>query len=104
MRGIDLIPYLFFYSILSPPTSLFLSPPSQKVSDGSALLCLVGSLSLFPGLAAQVCLNTYLFETMVCDKAGPKDIRFTGMKSDRCAKLQTLNPPNSKSSNLNPKP
>jgi hypothetical protein len=34
---------------------------------------------------------------MVCDKAGPKDIRFTGMKSDRCAKLQTLNPPNSKS-------
>eukprot|EP00961_Rhodomonas_salina_P143129 1926186-Rhodomonas_salina.2 len=25
----------------------------------------------------QVCLNTYLFESMVCDKAGPKDVRFT---------------------------
>lgn len=25
----------------------------------------------------QVCLNTYLFETMLCDKAGPKDVRFT---------------------------
>jgi hypothetical protein len=25
----------------------------------------------------QVCLNTYLFESMLCDKAGPKDVRFT---------------------------
>ena len=30
----------------------------------------------------QVCLNTYLFDSMVCDKAGPKDVRFTGMRSE----------------------
>ena len=28
----------------------------------------------------QLCLNSYLFANMVCDRAGPKDIRFTGTK------------------------
>ena len=37
----------------------------------------------------QVCLNTYLFESMICDKAGPKDVRFTGMKSDSDNELAT---------------
>lgn len=39
--------------------------------------------------SAKVCLNTYLFESMICDKAGPKDIRFTGMKSDSDNELAT---------------
>ena len=29
----------------------------------------------------QLCLNSYLFANMICDRAGPKDVRFTGMKS-----------------------
>ncbi|KAJ1490619.1 hypothetical protein T484DRAFT_1776781, partial [Baffinella frigidus] len=36
-----------------------------------------------------VCLNTYLFESMICDKAGPKDVRFTGMKNDSETELAT---------------
>jgi hypothetical protein len=25
----------------------------------------------------QLCLNSYLFANMICDRAGPKDVRFT---------------------------
>jgi hypothetical protein len=25
----------------------------------------------------QLCLNSYLFSSMICDRAGPKDVRFT---------------------------
>ena len=36
----------------------------------------------------QLCLNSYLFANMICDRAGPKDVRFTGMKGGEDEKDQ----------------
>ena len=61
---------------LSPPAPHTLSPPQLRLppcADKSRRPRVI----MRRQKTFQLCLNSYLFANMICDRAGPKDVRFT---------------------------